>query len=390
MTEISGPWNGIITGDSGPYSATDWQLIWQQAMAIGADNNRGVLAGVLNELEVVATSPVSNQVEVSTGAALVQGIWYYNDTASAVSISANASGSTRIDVIVLEAVYASQTVRISKVQGTPGGGVPSLTQTPGAVWQIPLAYVTAANGFVTLAQSTITDLREYANLPPQVAVPVTNDSASVLEIGAVTIWDSGGGADVNTTTTNAATSVAGVIERRTLAGGTGRIIVSGVFPVTVNAATAIGDLLVTSTTAGRATPITANQRNYVVPFARALTAASGAGERVLAYIQVPVIQTGGSRFATGTYTGNGAATQAVTGIPFQPRALIVYTQTVGLTSMAAFKNDLDGTSSYTLTSGFAPDHIISLDANGFTVGDGTGSTNQFNVNLRLYTYMAWG
>jgi len=34
------------------------------------------------------------------------------------------------------------------------------------------------------------------------------------------------------------------------------------------------------------------------------------------------------------------------------------------------------------------DVVISLDADGFTIGDGTGGTNYFNVNLETNTYMA--
>lgn len=390
MTEISRPWNGIVTGDAGAYSAEDWQLTWQQTLGNGTGDNRGVLKDVLDDLEVVATSPASNQVEVSTGAALVQGIWYYNDTASAQSIAANASGSTRIDVIVLEAIYANQEVRIAVVQGTPGGGVPSLTQIPGAVWQQPLAYVTAINGFTTLDQDDITDWREYANLPETVAIPVTNVGGSVVESGDVVVWDTGSASSITTTTTNAATTVAGVVERRILAtSGTGRIIVAGIYPVTVSAAVSIGALLVTSTTAGRAVTQTTAQRGYTKPFGRALTSASGAGERVLALINVPLQQTGGARVATGTYTGNGAATQAITGVGFQPRMLLIYPQLASAV-FPFVKSDQDGLNAWGTNNAGGTDQIISLDADGFTVGDGTPSTNHCNVNLRVYTYWALG
>ncbi|MBZ0308970.1 MAG: hypothetical protein K8I82_23095 [Anaerolineae bacterium] len=92
---------------------------------------------------------------------------------------------------------------------------------------------------------------------------------------------------------------------------------------------------------------------------------------------------------TGEYTGDGTATQSIN-VGFQPKMVIVYTQASAVTSLLAVKTDQDGTGAYNLSNGFATDHIISLDANGFTVGDGTGTSNQYNVNTRLYTYIAFG
>lgn len=94
------------------------------------------------------------------------------------------------------------------------------------------------------------------------------------------------------------------------------------------------------------------------------------------------------RMATGTYTGDAAATKAITGLGFQPEFVMIYLQ-FATTSRMVFKSDQDGTGAYNLTNGFANDHIVSLDADGFTVGDGTGTSNQFNVNASVYSYIAW-
>lgn len=98
---------------------------------------------------------------------------------------------------------------------------------------------------------------------------------------------------------------------------------------------------------------------------------------------------------TGTYTGDGNATKAITGVGFQPRKIEAYSQTsnYGLT----IKTDQDGTKAMRLGTGsstqteYADDMIISLDSDGFTVGDGTGTTggNVNNVNARVYTYIAF-
>jgi len=109
---------------------------------------------------------------------------------------------------------------------------------------------------------------------------------------------------------------------------------------------------------------------------------------------------GVGRFVTGTYTGNGAATQAIVGVGFQPRFVLIYTQFQAL--RRAMKTDRDGLNTamteWAVVSGsveyhYETDQIISLDADGFTVGDGTGDANVWNLlneNGAVYTYVAFG
>lgn len=393
MTEISRPWTGRTSqgalGDAGAYSAAQWQQMYAHMIGVGAEQaNRGVIRGVLEELEVVANSPADTTVIVEPGSALVKGIFFLNDADKSVAISSNASGSTRQDIIVLEADYTAQTVRIDVVQGTPGAGVPALTQSAGSIWQIPLAILTLASGFTTIPQSLITDWREYANVPAALAVEVTNSSGLTLNWGAPVIWLPAGGVAIDDSTTEGDRRVAGVIEARTLNGAQCRIITNGIYPVLCDEAVSVGQLLEISTTAGQAQ---ANLRGGV--FARVLTANTGAGTRCLAYINIEAVP---SLIVTGTYTGNGAATQAITGLGFKPRRLEIWAQGVsGNNANLAIKTDRDGTDTF-LTfgaggafSGTYADHIISLDSDGFTVGDGTASMNLLNVNLRVYTIAAW-
>lgn len=97
--------------------------------------------------------------------------------------------------------------------------------------------------------------------------------------------------------------------------------------------------------------------------------------------------------AVGSYTGDGAATKAVTGIGFQPRFVIVFANADphGAFELSAIKSSSNGTRSWVNGNQYEDDHIISLDSNGFTVGDGTGGTNgnTCNINLSGYTYIAW-
>lgn len=289
MAEDSRPFQGTTTGDAGPYSATQWRLIWAQAMAFsGTTANYGPLRGVGNELAVTVTSPVSNQVTLGSGAALVQGAWYYNSADVNITIQANGSGNPRIDLIILRVDYNAQTVRYAVLQGTPNvsPAIPNLTQTDNLLWEIPIAQIAVASGFATIAATDITDRREFANIPDAQAIPAINQAGSVLGKGNVVIYTaaSSGGTpvDVTTTTTQGNALAIGIMEARAAAsGGAGRIITRGITPVIVDSAVAIGDYLTNSTTAGQSktipTGVTAK------PFGFALTASAGAGT-ILAYV----------------------------------------------------------------------------------------------------------
>lgn len=98
------------------------------------------------------------------------------------------------------------------------------------------------------------------------------------------------------------------------------------------------------------------------------------------------------RIKTGTYTGNGAATQAITGIGFQPVAVIIV-QGAG-TNTGTYKFlKLPGmglfSAAFETGQNVRLDQIISLNVDGFTVGDGTGFGNQLNVNGDTYAYIAF-
>lgn len=158
MSERSQAWTTNNTGD-GPtagYSAANFsQFIRETFMTNPA--TEGVLYGIGNNLAVSGTS---SPVAVNTGAALVYGFYYTNDASVNVTISTPAT-STRVDVIVLRVSWAAQTVRITRVAGTEGAGVPSITQVANTTWDIPLANVSITTGGVI----TVTDRRTYVKHP---------------------------------------------------------------------------------------------------------------------------------------------------------------------------------------------------------------------------------
>lgn len=304
MAEFSSPWNLTPTvGDAQTYSATEFADYFNQiAVGEGANLfNRGVVRGFNNGLEVLATSPTSTSVNVSTGAAFVQGIGYTNSAVVTLPIAANGSGLTRIDTIVLRTQFNnSKTVRLAVSQGTPGGGKKGLQQVAGSIWEIPLAYVTLANGFSAIAQTAIEDAREYVNIPSALGIRAVNGSGGSLVQGNVVVWS---GAGFTTTTTEANGNVAGVVEAYTLNGASGRVITEGYSYVLCDESVAAGDYLITSTTAGQAQKVVGNSGT---PFARVLIANSGAGTAAFCYIRVQM-----ATYATPATRAIKGSTQAL-------------------------------------------------------------------------------
>lgn len=108
-------------------------------------------------------------------------------------------------------------------------------------------------------------------------------------------------------------------------------------------------------------------------------------------------------FKTGTYTGDGNATKAITGVGFQARMVVIWGQLASGTGQTSIsiKTDQDSTSAIIMaynivaasrSTEYNTDNIISLDSDGFTVGDGSNNTaggNALNVNARTYTYIAF-
>lgn len=84
------------------------------------------------------------------------------------AIGANASGSTRIDAVVLGLNRTTWAVTSYVKAGTPGAGVPpALTRnargSSAGDWEIPLAQVTVVNGAASISASDVTNIAWYVN-----------------------------------------------------------------------------------------------------------------------------------------------------------------------------------------------------------------------------------
>lgn len=290
MAQTSRPWQGTSPGDAGPYSAQQWQILYENIIGLGASrSNVGILLGTgqqpTDPLRVQAQSPATTAIDVMPGAALVQGIAHINTAKVSFTIAANASGNPRIDTLVLRADYALQTVRLAVLQGTPAASpsVPALTQSANVLWEIPLADIAVANAFVTITQANITPRYEWANGADGVYLDsVKNNSGGTLNTGDVVIWDISADRAVTTSTTAGDIRVAGVWQGRTANGSYGRVLTDGIGYVNAGAAVTRGDTLVTNGTVKQvgSSALLATQGELGM----ALETTSGAG-LALAYIR---------------------------------------------------------------------------------------------------------
>lgn len=159
MAEKSLFWytNGF-TGDAGdggaPYTQEEFRL-FNHAWAAKNQANVGVFPGVLNEL---AVSGSATPLSVNTGRAVVYGFPYWADASVSLAITTPSVGTTG-GRVVLRANWTAQTVRATVILNTDGTAtIPSMTQSAGSVWDIPLATFTVTTGGVI----TLTDAREWA------------------------------------------------------------------------------------------------------------------------------------------------------------------------------------------------------------------------------------
>jgi hypothetical protein len=106
---------------------------------------------------------------------------------------------------------------------------------------------------------------------------------------------------------------------------------------------------------------------------------------------------GSASIDTGTYTGDGTESQAITGIGFQPKYVRIWKRTTSRnTFMVPFEttdtmvdDNVAGMACELNVMKSETNAIISLDSDGFTVDDG-GSDGDPNANGGVYNYIAIG
>jgi hypothetical protein len=174
MSQQSLPWDGIVLGDCGPYDSDEWSHMMKATLVGGASDRLGVIAGI--SLELFPDTAGTTEVNISPGRAIVNGRYYASSGADAIPIPATGGG-TRIDRIVLRAAEGAQTVRLIRIPGAEGSGIPpAISQVDGANWDIKICQA-SING---AGDITVTDEREFF----QPVSPVY-----MRQGGDVTNWD---------------------------------------------------------------------------------------------------------------------------------------------------------------------------------------------------------
>lgn len=122
----------------------------------------------------------TREVDIASGTAWAVGT-YHIASATTVALSANASGNTRIDTIVVDIDFSTDTATVEAVEGTPAASPvpPTLTQTPGTQWQIPLCHVTVVDGETAFSAADIADVRPTAGVQVAACSYLRNASADV-------------------------------------------------------------------------------------------------------------------------------------------------------------------------------------------------------------------
>jgi hypothetical protein len=173
MAESSALWTTNGTGDglSGGFTRTELAGIFR--LLTVSPNYGGVIADYEFELSVTISG---STLSVRTGKAIAYGFVYTN-TATVNLTFPTPTTQYRFDRVVLRASWSLQTVRLTRVAGTEGNPAPSLTQSAGTTWDIPL--------YTILCQPTgtveiYTDDREYISLVAPLGVTEEKLAASAV------------------------------------------------------------------------------------------------------------------------------------------------------------------------------------------------------------------
>lgn len=192
MTELSRFWNSPPLGDSSesPYDApTEFaQFVLSMLQQDRTTYLSGVMFGTLDEYEPTVTGGL---VTVGTGVAFVYGGWHYNNAPVPIAIP-TPTLATRRDRYVLRKDWDAQTIRITRLAGVEGGGLPPTVNTAGDKWDFPLFAISTS----VLGTSTLETEEGRLWYPiPNFSSPEANVWRTAVQIlpagGAKISWDAG-------------------------------------------------------------------------------------------------------------------------------------------------------------------------------------------------------
>ena len=155
---------------------SNWAAFWRGIIP------DGVLA-VDDELKVYAQSD-GRKVHVKVGQAIVAGHRCWVNMEKELDIAENSSGGSRTDGVFIRVTYGNSGA--SKMTVLVRTGVTSPAHTAGSIWELLLATVTVADGFVTVNDSDVKDKRFVFKLANDNTESITLSGSGTSRTGSVT------------------------------------------------------------------------------------------------------------------------------------------------------------------------------------------------------------
>lgn len=161
MAEISwpSPDNGRVIDE------VQYEALWGSSAEDGlyADpNGRYLDPGGVAAVYADGSTPANVKIRANRSGSVRGFGWNSGDTGVSLTVTANSSGSTRIDMVVLELDRSTWNVRAKIIAGTPGSGVVPTPQrdvnsTGTGKFQVPLAKVIVPNGATSIPAGNVID-----------------------------------------------------------------------------------------------------------------------------------------------------------------------------------------------------------------------------------------
>jgi hypothetical protein len=156
----------------------------------------GVLGSPADTSVVYTTGGLQVLVRADKRAALHGHAWYSGSADDTLTITANSSGQTRVDRVVLRLDRSAWTVRAVVKNGTPGAGPPTLAQSLADTgnFEMQLAQVTVPNGAtgVTVTREELyvgsSSIRQALSTNGN-ALPVPGELQYETDTGRLRMWD---------------------------------------------------------------------------------------------------------------------------------------------------------------------------------------------------------
>ncbi|MDG4783243.1 hypothetical protein O7614_26640 [Micromonospora sp. WMMD961] len=121
----------------------------------------GVVDSITGTGFQVSADSSGMNVKVQPGYAIERGHAVSSTAVEPLTIGASTSAA-RIDRVVLRLDPTANGINLAVLPGTPGAGVPSLTQTDTGLYEMALARVTVDANALTIAPDKVTDERPFA------------------------------------------------------------------------------------------------------------------------------------------------------------------------------------------------------------------------------------